>query len=349
MTGLSRRRLLQALPVATLAGRRQRAAAQPERVTLLVSNSAGDAVSFVDPAGGDIDAVTVGAAPWGIALAPGDRAYVATAEGVAIVDTARRERLALVPYEAAIGEPQFGEYRPGGMGIAAGPDGRFAYVGVYLADGPSRLEVLDVEAGAIGGGAPIGVRPFQVLVAADGAEVYAIDHDSFTVTAVDAADLTTRTLPAAPLGTAGFDKPHYGALLPSGRLLLPYQGRVLLELDPATGQSTTRPLSADTHQHGVALTDDGRLLIVGVGPAGSAVGPPSLTVLDLASGDERLLPLARLHEAVAIAPDGRAAYLSGGYTFADGGWDGISVVDLASGDVREIAVPDRPLAVAVLP
>ena len=307
-------------------------------------------VSFVDPAAGVVAQVEVGAAPWGLALAGDRRAYVATAEGVAVVDTARRQRLALVPYRAAVGPPQSGEYRPGGMGIAAAPDGRHVYVGVYLPNGPGQLEVLDTERLAMVAAASVGARPFQVLVGRDGREVYTVDHDSFTVTVVEPLAARSRALAVAPLGRGAFDKPHYAALRPDGHLLLPFQGRRLVDLDPASGALATTPLTADTHQHGVALTPDGRrLLIVGTGPAGGAQGRPSLTVLDTATGDEALVPLARPHETVASSPDGRRAYLTGGYTFADGGWDGVTIVDLARRVVAELPVPGRPLDIAILP
>ena len=116
-----------------------RATAQTQSPTLIVTNAQARQISFVDPAQGVIAQVEVGAAPWGLALTPDDRLYVATAEGIAIVDVRERKRLALVPYRAAIGEPQFGEYRSGGMGNAASPDGRQDYVGVYLPD-RSRLD-----------------------------------------------------------------------------------------------------------------------------------------------------------------------------------------------------------------
>jgi hypothetical protein len=101
----------------------------------------------------------------------------------------------------------------------------------------------------------------------------------------------------------------------------------------------------------VAVTQNGRLcLVVGTGPAGSATGPAALTLLELATGAEANLPLARPHERVVASPDGHWAYLTGGYTFANGGWDGLTVVDLqARTVVAELPVPDRPLDVAVLP
>ena len=107
---------------------------------------------------------------------------------------------------------------------------------------------------------------------------------------------------------------------------------------------------ANTHQHGVALTRDGRhLLIVGTGPAGDAQGPPCLTVLDLATMVEESIPLSRPHEQVALSPDGRLAYVTGGHSFGNAGWDGVSVVDLQRRSVTELAVPDRPLDIQIFP
>src|SRR5262245_40874831 len=57
---------------------------------LLVTNSAGRHVSVVDPASGVVERIEVGAAPWGIALAPDGRGYVSTAEGLAVLDLAGR-------------------------------------------------------------------------------------------------------------------------------------------------------------------------------------------------------------------------------------------------------------------
>jgi DNA-binding beta-propeller fold protein YncE len=321
------------------------------RRLLLVANAAGRHVSVVDPAAGVVERIDVGASPWGIALGPDGRGYVSTAEGLAVLDLTARQLRALVPYQAQdrVGPATTGEYRPGGMGIAAAPDGRRVYVAVYLPGGPSALEVFDAERGAWVGSVPVGVRPFDVVVARDGREAYSIDHDSYSVTVVDAATLRPRTLSVAPFGRGAYDKPHYAALAPDGRLLLPVQGRGLVRLDPSTGASEVVPLGADTHQHGVALTPDRRsLLIVGTGPAGGASRAPSLTIYDLAARAESVLPLARPHERVAVSPDGRRAYLTGGYLLP-GGWNGMTVVDLERRTTEEVAVPDQPLDVASLP
>ena len=315
--------------------------------TLLVTNFGGREVSWVDPAGGVIARVEVGAAPWGIVLGADERAYVSTAEGIAVVDVTARRRVALVPYLAAVGVPGAGEYRAGGMGIAIAPDRSRVYVGIHLPGGNGRLEVLDTARLVMVGSAAVGVRPFDVAVSRDGRFIYSIDHDSYGVTIVEATTLATRTVTIAPAGRDAFAKLHYGAIGPDGRLLLPIMGQFLAVLDPS-GDFTTRPLTADTHQHGTALLPDGRLLIVGTGPAGGATGRASLTILDLTTGEEAILPLARQHEKVAADPDGRTIYLTGGYTLTGGGWDGITVLDLQTGLAREIAVPGLPLDVVVL-
>jgi YVTN family beta-propeller protein len=319
---------------------------------VLVTNSAARHISFIDPISGAVEQVEVGAAPWGLALAPNDLVYVATAEGVAVVDTRRRKHVARIPYRAQIGAPAFGEYRAGGMGIAAAPDGRHVYVGVFLPDRSGLLEVIDTTQRTVIASIPIGVRPFQVIVSGDGREVYTIDHDTFTVTAINTTTYAARTLPVEPLGNGGWgswDKPHYAALRPDGHLLLPFQGRTLIDLDLGSGKAVALPMQANTHQHGVTLAPDGqRLLIVGTGPAGDAREAPRLTLLDLTSMVEEQIALSRPHEQVALSPDGCLAYITGGHTFANGGWDGLSVVDLQQHIVTEIPVPDRPLDIAIV-
>lgn len=327
----------------------------PVAETLLVTHSKSDYMSFLDPAAGQFAKLTVGKAPFAIAEGPNHRAYISTAEGVAVVDTQQRIRIALVPYKAAdaIGKPHYGEYRPGGMGIAVSPDGKFVYVGVYLTGRgggvKSQVEIMDAEKLAMTGSVAVGVRPFDVVISPDGREVYSIDHDSYSVTAVDPVQLKARSLEVAPFGKGGFEKPHYAAVRADGRLLLPYQGRGLVVLDPASGKYETKPLTGNTHQEGVALTADGKqLLIVGIGAAGSATGKPNLTVLNAGTYSEKILPLERMHQMVAVSADGRYAYLTGGVTYADTGWDGITVVDLVSGAVRDFEVPDYPLDVQLL-
>ncbi len=268
-----------------------------------------------------------------------------------MVDTRTRERLALIPYETPdLGEPTYGEYRGGGMGIALAPDGGTVYVGVNVPGGNGTLEVIDTRTLKVTGTADTGRRPFDVDVSPDGRHVYATGHDSFDVTVVDAATLGTRRVEVAPYGTEGglgsWLKPHYAAVRPSdGRLLLPFEGEKLVVLDPETGRSTVERMTANTHQHGVSVLADGTLLVVGTGPIDPAEDEgPSLTVRR-PDGQEKVIPLDGPHEDVVAV--GRTAYVTGGFT-RDGYWDGLTVVDLDTGETRRLAAGQRPLGIAVL-
>ncbi|MFF9011522.1 hypothetical protein ACF09C_00900 [Streptomyces sp. NPDC014870] len=320
--------------------------------TLLVADFGSDTVTFVDPRRGAIASVEVGTAPYGLAVGADGRAWVATAEGVAVVDTRTRTRLALVPYATDSGPVGTGEYRGGGMGIALSPDGRRVYVGVNVPGGHGALEVIDTASREVTASVPVGRRPFDVDVARDGSEVYATDHDSFDVTVVRADTLAPRRIEVAPYGTEGglgsWLKPHYSVVRPSdGRLLLPFEGERLVVVDPRTGRSEIEPMTADTHQHGAAITPDGTLFVVGTGPIDPAGDEgPSLTVR-APDGSERIHPLDGPHEDVAVSEDGRTAYVTGGFT-RDGFWDGITVVDLPSGETRRLPAGQRPLGIVVL-
>ncbi|MEU9297360.1 YncE family protein [Streptomyces sp. NPDC048266] len=327
-------------------------AGEPAPGSLLVADFGSDTVTFVDPERGATGSVRVGTAPYGLALGADGRAWVATAEGVAVVDTATRRRLALVPYETDTGPVTTGEYRGGGMGIALAPDGRRVYVGVNVPGGNGALEVIDTAKLRVTDTVPVGRRPFDVDVSRDGAEVYTTNHDSFDVTVVPAGTLEPRRVEVAPYGTEGglgsWLKPHYAAVRPSdGKLLLPFEGERLAVVDPRTGRTTIEPMTANTHQHGATVTADGTLLAVGTGPIDPDVDRgPSLTVRS-PGGGERVHPLEGPHEDVAVSEDGRTAYVTGGFT-RDGSWDGLSVVDLGSGETRRLAVGSRPLGIVVL-
>ncbi|MFJ6697107.1 YncE family protein [Streptomyces sp. NPDC091272] len=320
--------------------------------TLLVADFDADTVTFVDPARGPVGSVRVGTAPYGLVVGKDGRAWVATAEGVALVDTRTRTSLGRIPYRTkADGPATMGEYRAGGMGIALAPDGSRVYVGVNVPGGRGVLEVIDARARKVVDSVAVGRRPFDVDVSADGREVYATGHDSYDVTAVRTDTLRARRMEVAPYGTEGglgsWLKPHYAAVRPSdGRLLLPFEGERLAVLDPRTGRVTVEPMTANTHQHGTALTPDGTLLVVGTGPVTGDDDEASLTIRT-PSGAERVVPLDGPHEDVTVSRDGRTAYVTGGFT-REGGWDGITAVDLDSGSTRKLPAGVRPLGVAVL-
>ncbi|ANW21252.1 YncE family protein [Streptomyces clavuligerus] len=318
--------------------------------TLLVADFGGDTVTFLHPERGPFASVRVGTAPYGLAVGADGRAWVATAEGIAIVDTRTRAGLGRIPYRTDTGPVTTGEYRGGGMGIALSPDGKRVYAGVNVPGGPGVLEVVDTATRKVVATVPVGRRPFDVDVSRDGREVYATNHDSFDVTAVAADTLRARRHEVAPYGTEGglgsWLKPHYAVVRQDGRLLLPFEGERLAVLDPRTGRVDVERMTADTHQHGAALTPDGTLLAVGTGPIGSDDEEASLTIR-APDGTERVVPLDGPHEDVAVSQDGRTAYVTGGFT-RDGFWDGVTVVDLERGAARRLPGGSRPLGIAVL-
>ncbi|MFB7215610.1 beta-propeller fold lactonase family protein [Streptomyces sp. NPDC056255] len=324
--------------------------------TLLVADFGADTVTFVDPDPGHdrrtLGSVEVGTAPYGLVVDDEGTAWVATAEGVAVVDTATRTRLARIPYETRTGPVTTGEYRGGGMGIALAPDGRHVYVGVNVPGRNGVLEIIDTATRKVTGTVPVGRRPFDVDVSPDGTEVYATGHDSFDVTAVNTADGRTWRYEVAPYGTEGglgsWLKPHYAVVRPAdGKLLLPFEGERLVVLDPRTGRSTIERMTANTHQHGATLAPDGTLLVVGTGPILSDDEGPSLTIRT-PGGSERVVPLDGPHEDVTVSADSRTAYVTEGFT-RDGYGNGITVVDL-TGKKRpfELAAGSRPLGIAIL-
>ncbi|MEO5985540.1 MAG: YncE family protein [Candidatus Limnocylindria bacterium] len=332
----------------------------PERADLYLITAFADAhLVLFDPDRGEIARIEVGRAPWGVAVAPDGLAYVATLDGVAVVDVAARERIGLIGYasDLALG-PEGGEYRAGGLGIAVAPDGGRVYVGVttHFPD-PGVLEVIDTATRSTIASLPLGIRQFDMVVSADGGEIYAINHDSFDVTVVDADALTIlRTLPAAPLGDelglGSWNKPHYAALTGAGTLLMAYKGVLLLELDPRTGEVSQRPLRASTHSQGVELTPDGvRLLVVGDGPNDTSLAGPSLEVVDLATGESTVTPLSGSHNDAAMSLDGKHVYLTGGSSREGAPRpDVITLVDLDSSEViSEVDVSGNPLIIVPWP
>ncbi len=337
----------------------------PAPAQLLVASLAhSDEIAVIDPAR-ENDAVTqrirVGAAPWGVGAhtdaAGATTVYAATAEGLAVVDLGAGERVALVPYAHPAPRIAQGEYRPGGLGLAVSPDGARVYVAVTLGEGPAWLEVVDTASRSVIESVPVGVRPFDVLIAPDGAWVASIDHDSFSVTVVDTSSFAATTHEVAPFGTEGglasWEKVHYGAVAPDGTILLPVQGLTVVRLDPKTGESTALASSANSHSHGAALADT-TLLTVGTGAFGNADGGANLSILDTSSGAERIVPLEVPHETVAVwrAADGaQFAAVAGGNT-RDLGWDGVTLVALSADDAatpREIPVPGYPQAIIAIP
>lgn len=323
----------------------------PASSILLATLAHSDQIARIDPANEDsaaIEFLSVGAAPWGVGIhSPTHTAFVSTAEGLAIVDLVTFTRRSLIPYLHPAPRISQGEYRPGGLGLAVAPDGSAVYVAVSVDTQTCFLEEFDVQRGVFTGSVLVGWRSFDVVVAPDGSWVATIDHDSFTVTVVDPISLRATTHEIAPFGTEGglasWEKLHYAAVEPDGTIVLPVQGKVVVRLNPLTGEISTIPSTANSHAHGTALA--GRhLMTVGTGSFGNADGVPNLSVLNLDTGNERIAPLDVPHETVTAWTDAAGsewAVVAGGNT-RDEGWDGITLVRLADLEQRKLNVPGYP-------
>jgi len=318
----------------------------PKSDVLLVTQFKAHHLVYVDPEKGIIARVKVGRAPYSVAVS-NDFAYVATAEGVAIVDIRARVRIALIQYQASLTGLQWGEYRQGGMGIAVSQDGKTVAVGINRGHRAGQLDIISTESKTVIASVSVGIRPFQVLFSKEGHEIYSIDHDSYSVTAFNLKTRSLRVFEVAPLGYGSFAKPHYAAISAQGHILLPIQGRTLLQLNPKTGEQTQIPLTAQTHQHGVALnSDESTLFVVGTGPAGGVKGAAVLSRINLLDRRETHIPLHLDHEQIALSDDGKIAYLTGGNSFTEG-WNGISIVDLIKNKTQSIQIQNQPLGIAL--
>jgi YVTN family beta-propeller protein len=308
-----------------------------EAGTLYVTNSGSGTLAVLDESSLAVRAtIPVGERPWGVAVAAdGKRACVSYAQGLAIVNL----QAGAVAQRVALGGQ--------GMGVAISRDGAVCYVAVHRADG-DRLVAVEVARGRLRGKDSIGERAFGVYLSPDGRTLYVPEHDAFTMSVLDAATLAKgRTILLTPLDEGAFDKPHYLAMSPDGATLyLPFQGRALVVIDTSAWTVTSHPLAINAHQHGIAISPDGRRLYLANNVFG---GAGSLSEIDTKTFQElRRIPLGKDHEQVALDPVGRRVYLTGG--FALGGHDELTVVDLATGAVTRAATGGtRPFAILRVP
>lgn len=116
-------------------------------------------------------------------------------------------------------------------------------------------------------------------------------------------------------------------------------GERLLEVDPAAGH-VCRSTGLPGRPANVALTPDGRAILVACGEAGGV-----LTVVDSASLQvQKTIAIGHSPSAIAVAPDGGRAYVCSRF---DGD---VAVVDLTSGTVvARWAAVREPIAAALTP
>src|SRR3954471_14122765 len=207
-----------------------------------------------------------------------------------------------------------GDFPSGG---AITPDGRF-YWAVDSGHGRDDVQIVDVADGGI-----VQVLP---LPGAYGGIAFSPGGRPGYVSGEPIGD----SHPSGPVKGAGGDVVHVFSIDPaSGRATEAEP----IQLPPTSGGTAQSHVGADDAAvgatpgaqlgwpDGLAVTPDGRTLVVALNQA------DQVAVVDLASGQSRLVPVGRYPFGVAISRDGQTAYVTNEY-------DGtVSAVYLASGTV----------------
>lgn len=134
-------------------------------------------------------------------------------------------------------------------GLALHPDGRHAWVGL---NGEGKVQVLDLESGAIVASLPAGSYPARIEFNADGSRAFVIDPKESRLLVFDAASraaLHAHRIEGVPLGILPAADPGrvYLTLVQSGEVV---------EVDVASGK-VLRRVSVGKVADGIALADAG--------------------------------------------------------------------------------------------
>jgi len=266
-----------------------------------IPNQTGSSVSVVDVNSGAVTAsVPVGAAPIGVAVAPGGRfVYVAqhNANTVAVVSTNTNTVQAQI---SAGTKP---------MGVAVSPDGSRLYVTNFLTATASgagslwvngTLTVVDTATRTVVAILTVGTNPSGVAVSPDGSRVYVANAGSGTLSVVSAASNTvSATIPvgANPVGVAASSNGQRIYVANSGAASVSVIDAATLAVSStvlvgghATGvavsDDSTRVVVSNSFDHSVSVIDAGTLAVTatttaGIGqmPAGVAFVPGTSTAL----------------------------------------------------------------------
>ncbi|MEQ1593566.1 MAG: beta-propeller fold lactonase family protein [Casimicrobium sp.] len=268
-----------------------------------IPNQTRSSVSVVDVSTGMIVAIVpVGAAPIGVAVAPGGGlVYVAehNSNSVAVISTNTNTVLAQI---SAGTKP---------MGVAVSPDGSRLYVTNFLTATASgggsvwvdgTLTVVDAFARTVLTTVAVGPNPYGVAVSPDGSRVFVANSGAGTVSVVDAASNTvtsTIAVGANPVGVAASPDGQRVYVANSGT------GSVsVIEVATLTVSSTT-PVGG--HAMGVAVTDDSTRVVVSnsFDETVSVINAATLAVLGTANGGVGQGPAG-----IALVPGGTTALVA---------------------------------------
>jgi YVTN family beta-propeller protein len=312
-------------------------------VRIIQTNSAGDEVMLIDPTINQVVGVIRGIeVNHGAAAAPDGSHYYISDEGESTLDIVDARTLKVTKKIPLSGHPN---------NIDISRDGRRVYVSIAVA--PGAVDVIDTASQEKVKTIRVNGAVHNTYVTPDGKYVVSGSIAAKTITVIDAQtetpvwvltmdegirpmafatnpDGTTKWIFVQLSGFNGFAVVDFASHKEINRIQLP-------ELPP--GKEAF--LRGGNESHGMAVTSDGRMLVVN-SRLNSAIYTYSLPELKLlGSADVGLAP-----DWVTLTPDGKAAYV------ANAGSNSVSVVDLKS--MKEIAripvgeVPKRNIT-AVLP
>ncbi|MGA2211778.1 MAG: cytochrome D1 domain-containing protein [Bryobacteraceae bacterium] len=312
-------------------------------VRIIQTNSAGDNVSIIDPATnkvvGTINGIEVN---HGAAAAPDGSRYYISNEDKSTLDVVDRKTLAVTRSIPLSGHPN---------NIAISKDGRRVYVAI--AEAPGSVDVIDTESLERVKTIPAKGAVHNTYVTPDGKYVIAGSIRGKTITVIDQKtetpvwwlemdqgirpmafltnpDGSTKWIFAQLSGLNGFAVVDFATHKEINRIKL-----------PALAEGKKPYLYGGNESHGMAVTSDGKTLIVN-SRLNSAIYFYSLPDLQVLGSTE----VGRSPDWLTLTPDGKTAYV------ANAASNSVSVVDVKS--MQEITripvgeVPKRNIT-AVLP
>jgi DNA-binding beta-propeller fold protein YncE len=210
--------------------------------------------------------------------------------------------------------------------VAAGPDGKWAYVGI-LKDGRAGLQIIDVACDEQGPDIPIKgtTNPQAVVVHPDGTSIYVFTADG----SLHLIDTMTRTDLGVPSDDTKFHSPASLAISPDGRQLyvatennVQAVGTAALEravrshvtLSQTSLRSISPPLQANEVPTALAVSPDGSRLYVMIVTGVSAADKGKVLLIDAGTftyDPNEAIEVGIQPTAIALTPDGKSAVVAG--------------------------------------
>lgn len=246
-----------------------------------VSGDGSSAVDVIDTATDKIvKTISVGKAPNGIALTPDDRLLLVTVYGenrLAFVDTATDAVIATTDV-------------PKPHTVAISPDGRVAYV-AQQEPGHFGLALIDMATRRVTRTIPLDKTPRDGEFGYDGRMFYFTQAGVSSVQVMDPA--SGNIVAQIPTSVS----PHFVAYPSNAAFgIVVVQGRgELLLFDPATN-TPVRSVSVGKQPHWATTSADGRTAYV------TNEGSNDFTIVDLASGSTRTIPVGNAPRKIVVQP-----------------------------------------------